>query len=49
MKSVWPPKPEWMRAEMRDALASPQRSTWRAVWIDVRSRFAATFAGEFVV
>ena len=31
MKSVWPPKPEWIRAPMREALACPNRSTCSAV------------------
>ena len=31
MKSVWPPKPEWIRAPIREALACPNRSTCSAV------------------
>ena len=31
MKSVWPPKPEWIRALIREAFAWPKRSTCSAV------------------
>ena len=49
MKSVWPPKPEWIRALMREALACPNRSTCSAVLMEVMDRLAAIRAGAFVV
>ncbi len=48
MKSVWPPKPEWMRALMREALAWPKRSTSRAVLTEVMKRCCAMRPGSLV-
>ena len=48
MKSVCPPKPEWMRALIREALAWPKRSTSSAVLTEVICRCEAIRPGSFV-
>ena len=48
MKSVWPPKPEWIRASILEAFAWPKRSTCRAVLTLVIAGLRAIRPGSLV-